>query len=180
MKKNLASLVVAATLGTQVLFGSFANAEDLKVGDKMPEPRGRKIYGGLGQYIKPKDNVLKPYLGTEIFPYPFFKTLTEFYLRMNSVNPFDFKIKIYYPRSEEIFKIISLISDQKIHGRFNLYASCSDRNEIDKIKEKFAFDPNDSAGLINVPEISCESFMISDRFKKDDKPKTDLVSTLLP
>ncbi|MBI4116441.1 hypothetical protein HY449_01715 [Candidatus Pacearchaeota archaeon] len=175
MRKTLASLVAAASLFASIP----AFADELKVGDKMPEPKGREIYGGLGEYIKPKDDVLRQYLGAGVFP-AFFKTMTKFYFKKNPANPFDFKIKIYYPGSEEVFKTIVLLSDQKVPGRFNFYASCSDRGEIDLMRENFAFDPNNSAGLVNISELSCLSFTISDTFKRNHLSEPDSVTILNP
>lgn len=172
MRKKLASIVAAASLFASTL----AFADDLKVGDKMPKiGEMAPAKGVLEEYITPKDELLKKYIGYRMIPKEDFKSVTTAHSRPNDPPyVFDFKMDVY-SSDGNIYKTFIVRPNAKSRGKFTVYVSCYGRKEIDVVKGNFYFRFDDSAVLLNVPELSCNDVIISDIFKEKTESK-DLTS----
>ncbi len=174
MKRNLASIVAAASL----FVSTPAFADELKEGDKMPEPRGRYVLVGMGETLKIKDNLaMRQYISGNI-PSPYFNFLLKPYLKKenNLKNPFDFEILVLIEGTNNIYKRIVLLSDENEKDRYVLYQDCSPDGLIDSVKKMEEFD-YDSVRKLNVEELSCRIITLTD-FPIKNKSKQNLVTIL--
>lgn len=174
MKRTLASLVAAAALGTSVLFGNSAIAKDLKVGDKMPEPRGRYVFIEMGESLVIKDNLAARQHSSWNIPTLVFDYLLRPYRKTqdNHTNYFDFDLLVRIRGTNKIYKRMVLLSDSKEKDSYTMYQDCSPDGSIDLIS-KVQFDYN-SVPKLNIPKFSCNIITLTD-FPPVDQ-KTDSVS----
>ena len=162
MKKTLTSLVAGAAFGASCLFGNSAFADGLKVGDKMPEPRGRYVLVAMGEYLNSKDSIaIDNYVKGNISTKTFNFVLKPHRKPENSgPNPLDFELSVIIPGTNKIYKRIVLISDEKRKDIYSLFQDCAPDGFTD-LKRKIYFDYN-SVQKLNAEEISCNIITLTD------------------
>lgn len=170
MKKTLVSLIA----GISLVASNPVFAGDLKVGDKMPEPRGRYIFIEMKEDLNLNDKFVREYHGKGLISSLNFRHLLMPYRKREdtSPNPFDYELLVIN-EFNKIYKRMVLLSDPEKKDAYEIYQDCSPDGLIDSIR-RMKFDYN-SVPNLNDLKFSCDIITLTDFPPVENPQETDQV-----